>query len=338
MKKLTIKEIAKMAGVSPTAVSFVINNKEGVSEETRIKVNEIIERTNFKPSLNSKRLLSKKSYNISLILNPTSSPFKDLFYFEITRGILEKSRELGYNIVIGEIYAGHDGKNKLPDIIYSNDTDGVIFLQDISREIQNEISKTGIPFLVVDSHSFNEGFPCVSTDYTEASYTAAKYLIGCGHKNIAFFTSSFIPDFYMQTFTGFKKAMNEADLSILPSHIQSNVKDETTAFACMEQLLKNSDIPTAVLCTVDIFAVGAIQCAKDNQFKVPEDISFIGIDDILLSNYIEPKLTTIKIDKIQMGALAMELIAKKINEEKTDSVVLRSDELIIRESVLKLSD
>jgi DNA-binding LacI/PurR family transcriptional regulator len=210
---------------------------------------KIIEKTNFKPSLSSKRLLLKKNYNISLILNPTSSPFKDLFYFEITRGILEKSRELGYNIVIGEIYTDENGRNKLPDIIYSNDTDGVIFLQDISREIQNEIGNTGIPYLVVDSHSSDVDFTCVSTDYTEASYTAAKYLIGCGHKNIAFFTSSFIPDFYMQTFTGFKKAMDEAGLSIIPSHIQSNVKDETTAYVCMEHLLKNPKIPSAVLCT-----------------------------------------------------------------------------------------
>ena len=116
-----------MAGVSVSTVSFVLNNKEGVSEKTRKKVKEIIRKTQFTPNLNSKRLIMKKSFNICLLINSTSSPFEDLFYFEITRGILEKSREYGYNIVISEIFESQE--NKLPDIVYSNDTDGIIFLR-----------------------------------------------------------------------------------------------------------------------------------------------------------------------------------------------------------------
>ena len=110
MKKLTIKEIAKMAGVSVTAVSFVLNEKPGVSEETRKKVQAIIEETGFKPSLNSKRLVLNKSFNISLIVNPYSSPFEDLFYFEIMNGILSQGTKHGYNIVINKLQGNLDKK------------------------------------------------------------------------------------------------------------------------------------------------------------------------------------------------------------------------------------
>ena len=94
MGKLTIREIAKMAGVSPTAVSFVINNKDGISEETRTKIIDVIERTGFKPSVNSRRLFFRKSYNISLVIKQTSSPFSDLFYFRLQRACWKRARSL----------------------------------------------------------------------------------------------------------------------------------------------------------------------------------------------------------------------------------------------------
>ena len=103
MAKLTIRAIAKMANVSPTAVSFVINGKKGVSGETRKNVEEIIKQTNFRPNLNSRRLSSNRSFNIAIIMANKSTPLDDLFYLTITRGVLQKSKEYGYNIVFTDI-------------------------------------------------------------------------------------------------------------------------------------------------------------------------------------------------------------------------------------------
>ena len=334
MGKYTIKEIAKMAGVSPTAVSFVINNKNGVSAKTREKVSKVIESTNFKPSFNSMRLFFKKSYNISIIIKQTSSPFNDLFYFEIAKGLLDKSKEFGYNIVFSDISL--EGNNViLPEIINRNDTDGIIFLQDTDKTILNEIDKRNIPYVVVDTHSPNNDFTCITGDYLLSSFTATKYLISKGHKNIAFIGSSYIPDYYHQAFTGYKNALEETNMSIPPSWIQIDAFDEASSYKCMERILKSRTIPSAVFCSGDLFAISAIKCAKDNGYKVPEDISFIAVDDILLSRYIEPKLTTVKIDKEKMGSLAMELIIKKINNEQVDSIIVESDNIIERDSVFK---
>ena len=332
MKKLTIKEIAKLAGVSTTAVSFVINNKNGISDRTRSKVLEIIKQTNFIPSLNSRRLFFKKSYNISLVIKQSSSPFSDLFYFEITKGVLDKSKEYGYNIVFTEIYI-KNGIVQIPEIIKQNDSDGIIFLQDTEQPILNAIEKLEIPYVVVDAHTTNPTFTCVDANAEISSYTATKYLIDKGHRNIAFIGSSYISDYYLQSFSGYKNALEEIDISIPSSWIQINATDEFSAYKCMGSILKSTPVPSAVFCAGDIFAIGAIRCVKDSGLDVPGDISFIGVDDILLSRYVEPALTTIKIDKLHMGTLAMELLVRKINNETAESVIVESDKIIERGSI-----
>lgn len=335
MAKLTIREIAKMAGVSPTAVSFVINNKDGVSEETRRIVNEVIERTNFKPSVNSRRLFFKKSFNISIIVCNTSSPFNDLFYFEIAKGLLQKSKEFGYNIVFTDI-STEGNKVILPDIIKQKDTDGIIFLQDTEKSILNEVNRHNIPYVVIDAHSTCDDYTCINADYELSSNIAVKYLIGNGHRDIGFIGSTYIPDFYLQAFTGYKNALADANLPLQPAWMQSDATDENSSYLCMERILSCKPIPTAIFCPADMFTIGAIRCARENGYRIPLDISFTSIDDILLSRYCEPKLTTVKIDKEKMGCLAMEAIIKKIDGEPAGSVIIESDNLIIRDSVHRI--
>lgn len=332
MDKLTIKDIAKMAGVSKTVVSFVINNKPGVNAETRKKVNEIIQKTNFKPSMSSRRLIYQKSFNISIVIRKDSSPFSNLFYFEIAQGLLEKSKEFGYNIVFTDI-SETNGKILLPDIIVQRDTDGIIFLQDTEAAILNKMDQMGIPYIVVDAHSYNNHFTCISADYELSAYTAAMHLVENGHRDIAFICSSFVSNFYTQVFSGFRRALESNNISIPSSWIQMGAYDEASAYQCMEDILSRDVRPTAVFCAADMYAISAVRCAKNKGYRVPEDISFIGIDDIILAQYIEPALTTVRIDKVKMGNLAMEFLVKKINGESVESQTVDSDKLIIRDSV-----
>ncbi len=332
MKKLTIKEIAKMSGVSPAAVSFVINHKDGVSEETRKKVQAVIEKTNFVPSLNSRRLSLKKSYNISLAISQSSSPFADLFYFEVVKGILEKSKEFGYNLVFVDIGL-KDGMVEIPQMMKQGDTDGIIFFQDMELIILQKMDALGIPFVIVDAHMPYENAVCVNSDYTSSVYTATRYLIDKGHRDIAFIGSSHIPQYYAQAHQGYKKAMDEIHASPPSLWVQNAARDEETGYMCMENILSGKEVPTAVFCAGDIFAVGAMRCAKAHGYSIPNDISFIGIDDILLSKYVEPALTTIFIDKIQMGMHAMELLVRQINEEPAQSIFIEPNQIIERDSV-----
>ncbi len=332
MKKLTVKDIAKKAGVSVTAVSFVLNNKPGVSEETRKRIQDIINETSFKPSLSSKKLVLNKSFNICLMMNSYSSPFEDLFYFEITRGIINKSMKCNYNIIISKPQKkGCD----LPDLIYSGDTDGIIFMQDISPELIEKATLCGVPFLVVDSHSAIENVTSINPDYKKAAYDATSYLINHGHTDIAMIASNIVPDLYTQTLSGFTQAMTEHTITPNPDFCNIAVKDAESAYAESKKLLSGKRIPSAIFCNSDSFAIEVIRCAKDMSLSVPDDISVIGIDDILLSRYIEPHLTTIGIGKVGMGTLAMDIIIQKIKGEPVENRFLPM-ELIERDSVKSL--
>lgn len=333
MKKLTVKDIAKRAGVSVTAVSFVLNNKPGVSDSTRKRVQQIIEETDFKPSLSSKKLVLNKSFNICLMMNSFSSPFEDLFYFEITRGIINRGMKCNYNVIISKPIMGH---SELPDLVYSGDADGVIFMQDISGALIHKAKRSGVPFLIVDSHSSNDGVTSINPDYKKAAFDATKYLIEHGHRDIAMIASNVVPDFFTQTVLGFSEAMNEAGYFTNPDFTGISASDEDSAYLAAKQLLESKHRPSAILCTVDSFAIGVMKCAKDMKLNIPNDLSIIGIDDILLSRYIEPKLTTIGIDKVGMGSLAMDMILQKIKGEDVQSILLPMT-LIERDSVKTLN-
>ena len=336
MKNLTIKDIARIAGVSPTAVSFVLNNKEGVSDETRDRIKAIIEQTGFTPNVHTRRLNLRKSFNINLAIKQNVSPISNMFYVEILLGILGESKNYPYNIVLSDM-SDADREKRLIENIHNSDTDGIIFLQDPSPHLITEVSETGIPFLVVDTQQSQPSFPAVRVDYVNAARVSVEYLISKGHKSIAFIGMEANPGFYLNTFSGYKQAMEAADLPVMPSWIQPDAYDEASCFVCMERIFSAREIPTAVFCCSDVFAYGAMLYAKEKGYDVPDDISFIGIDDVQLSKYMQPALTTLSIDGVFMGKSAMRLIDKIINGEEYDSIVLSSSTIIERASVKDLT-
>lgn len=337
MSKVTIRDVARLAGVSPATVSLVLNNKGGISDTTRDRVLDVIRVAGFTPDLNSRRLSMKKSFNISIIMNNVSSPFANLFYYEVAGGLLERSKKYGYNIVFTDIQI-KDSSITLPDIVERHDTDGIVFFQDTDETVLKEIYQRGIPYIVVDAHKHydNYGFTGIFTDNEKASYTATKYLIENGHRKIAYIGSSYQRDFYVQCFTGFIKALNEHDLSIPSSWILIDAFDDASAYACMEKVIQSGNLPTAVYCPGDIFAIGVSKCAKDHGYHLPDDLSVIGFDNIILSRFCEPRLTTVGVDMVEIGTLAMDLIERKIQGEPVTNAVVESGNIIVRESVKRI--
>lgn len=335
MPKLTIKEIAKIAGVSPAAVSIVLNDRKGVSDETRKKVRDIVEKLQYAPNPNSRRLLFNKTNNIAVLFKKNLSPMEHLFHSELNRVILHECESLGYNLMFTSVTVDNDNV-VLPTVIKSYDVDGIIFYGDIDPLILNSIKKFDIPYIIADSHSPASDIPGVRADYMQAAYTATGYLIGIGHRNIAYIGTNSMPQYGTQTFSGFKKAIEENKIALPINWIQMDANDEESAFKCMENILSYDQLPTAVFCAADIYAIGVMRCIKQHSLQIPEDISVIGIDDIILSNYVEPPLTTVKIDKEEMGKIAMDMLIKKIEKKEVKNQIVNSDNLVIRTSTKQI--
>ena len=328
MKRLTIKDIAKKAGVSVTTVSFVLNNNPRVRKSTREKVQRIIDEEKFKPSLSSKKLVGKKSFNICLMMNPFSSLFDDIFYFEITRGIINRGMKYNYNVIISRPIMS---QTELPDIIYSGDVDGIIFMQNVSRQLVDKAAESGLPFIIIDSYLNDKSLTSLNPNYEKATFDAASYLINHGHKNIAFISK---PDPHFEPYikSGFNKAITDFGLDAQKNSCTFDATDEDSAYEAAKLIFKENPLPTAILCSVDSFAIGVMRYADEMKIRIPEDVSIIGIDDIILSRYTKPKLTSVGIDKESIGNLAMDMIYQKIKGENPESVLLPM-EIVERNSV-----
>ena len=331
----TIKQIAKIAGVSPATVSFVLNNRKGISEETRKRVLEVIEREQYTPNINSRRLSLKRSFNIALLTNDEFSMYSDLFATKTMNAVTESATKLGYTVILLPQKNKMDNSLLLSSIKQGN-LDGIIIFQDIDPSLYATLQDQGIPVVSIDSHNLDRPYTKIYVDYTLAAYTAVKYLIDQGHRKIAYLGIERLPEFYISCLNGYKKALSEFSLPLNPAWMNNMAWNESYSGDVMETILKSEDHPSAVFCANDLLAIGAIRRAIRLGFNVPADVSVISIDDIFISEFFNPAITTVHLDIAEMGRKAMELLNALLAGEKVESVYpMRSDNLIIRESVAK---
>lgn len=331
MGKSTIHDVARLAKVSPSAVSIVLNNRPGVSEETRKKVLEIIEQLGYAPNPNSRRLLFHKTNNIAILFPRSASPLEHSFYSEINTAVLRECEINGYNLIFSSFSTKND-KVQFPDLIKACDVDGVIFYGDVNPAVLNALAKYELPHILIDNHTLLPDVLCVSADYHHAAEVAVRYLMDLGHRDIAYIGNSAQTDFGAQTLSGYQKALTAGQITAPKEWLQCDASCEESAYRCMESILACAQRPTAIACGADIYAIGAIQCIKDHGFQVPQDFSVAGIDDILLSRYTDPTITTVKIDKGEIGRTAVRLLIQAIGGEPVHGIAIRSDQLIPRKS------
>lgn len=333
MAKPTIKRIAELAGVSTTTVSYVLNNRPGISEETRQKVRAIMEQEHYSPAPNTLRATSRSSYKIYLMIDEFTS-FNNLFYATILDSISIAAEKYGYNIVLSNKFESFQATTAAR-AIKQGAADGVIFLHDVDSETLLFLQQNQTPFVVIDSHKKDADYMRVCADYENAARLVTNYLIGLGHQRIAFIGQASFPDFYVTTFRGCCRALTEHKLTIHPQWLQSDACDFDSASQCMENILKCDELPTGIVCATDLFALAAMQRAQIRGYRIPDDFSFVGIDDLNSSSAVYPTLTTIHLDHSEIAERAVKLLHKQItagDPHMYETSVIRSDQLIIRNS------
>ena len=334
MEKLTIRDIARMAEVSTTAVSFVLNNRPGVSDATRKKVQEIIRQTGFTPNIHTRRLNLKRSFTVHVVMRQYDYSLFNLFAMDVLTGIFKESKHRGYSIIFTALEKDTDC-SELMDAIHSKDADGIIFIQVYNKNVIRLLQEEQFPYLCVDSHAPQDGsIPLLEVNYYDAAYRAIRYLADKGHRDIGFLISDRHEEFYKHTLAGFYDAMQDAGLECRSEWMQQVVHNiPQPATAAMEKILSCPQRPTAMFCASDTYAANAIRYAKAQGLQVPDDISFMGLDDLVISEYTNPAITTMGLDKIAMGRQAMSTLFQMMNGSSYNSVSLLPTTLVERSSV-----
>lgn len=308
MANLTIKDIARMAGVSTTAVSFVLNDRPGVSDATRKKVQEIIRQTAFIPNVHTRRLNLGKSFTIHVVLKQYAYGLYNQFALETLSGVFKEGKSLGYSIIF-TLVEEHMECEQIIESVRSKDCDGIILNQIDDPVLLDQLQRENIPFVCVDAHlPADASLPMVEVDYYDAAYQATRYLYQHGHRDIGFIGPVTPAEHCANTFRGFTDYLKEVGISCQPDWVAKIPFSQTSAEEAVDKMLELEKLPTALLCSCDAVAIDVINRAKARGIRIPEDISVIGIDDLLVSRYLDPSLSTMTFDKELLGAKAMELL------------------------------
>lgn len=334
-EKATIRDVAAAAGVSVATVSNVLNGKKKVSERTRNDVLDVIKQMEYVPDLNARGLSVKDTRLIGIVV-PQTEPgntlmFRNNFYSEILGSIEFHARKYGYHVLISATDVTQDYLN----LIRERNLDGVIIIGTYQNEFLSQLKQLEIPVVLVDSYCKHDWFHAIRIDDEYSSYMATKYVLDAGHRKIALVSGIVQDDGVMnKRLKGFKKAMEEYDTLSLPEHFYEGNVDYVSGVAIANQIVTGQIDITAVVTTADIFAIGLIKGFYDNGVHVPENISVIGFDDLDISKYLTPGLTTVKQQISLKGERAVKLLIQNIEEPDMPKIEeILPVRLVIRESV-----
>jgi LacI family transcriptional regulator, galactose operon repressor len=340
-KRPTIKDVAKKAGLSLSTVSLVINGSGYVSEETRKKVGKVIRELGYHPSRAARGLASKKSGNIGFILSEDHFSQAEPFYTKIFLGTEFEARKHNYYILLTTVGKGFNAATSVPRFLPERNVDGVIIAGRVNEKLINHIESLNLPIVLVDFEFRQRRFSSVLADNRQGARLATQHLIDMGHTQIGFVGGDITHPSIAERLAEFRQTLRDNGIPTNPKFIVSDEKDTTIANglnSATRMFERNGERPGAVFAANDAMAIGFLQYMRQRGLHVPEDMALVGFDDIEMASHVEPRLTTIRVQKEEMGAVAVRRIVESV--KATSLTVVASYvpvELITRESTIRLS-
>lgn len=332
---VTIKEVAKLAGVSKATVSRVLNNTKPVSTEIKEKVMKVIEETGYKPSSLARSLVNKETHLIGVLIPDISNDF----YSVLVKGMVHFIDDNNYNILLGNSFDEPKKELDYLELFQSKEVDGIIFMtRSLGEKHLEYVDRFNKPIITVNRKLDRLGIPNIDIDNFKAAYDATKYLIDLNHKRIGIVRASLDdPTAGVERFEGYKKALEDNSIEFKEELVKESHFNPKEAKKVTEELLGLKEPPTAIFAVSDIMATGVIKAIVEKGLKVPENISVFGFDDIPLADNFIPSISTIRQPIYEMGEKAMDLLLRMISgEDITEKTFVLDHQIVERQSTRKL--
>ena len=334
---MTIKDIAKKAGVSVATVSKVINGYDDIGEATTAKVLKIIKENNYRPNANAQSLRTNKSFLVGLFFKDhQDSGVKHPFFRGIISGLEERLLENNYDMIL--FSANWEDQFSYLEKCEFRNVDGAI-LMGMPKDDPKlpELLKAKIPSVFIDLDISDQSASYIISDNENGARRAVRHLAELGHKKIAIIEGEQITIPTQKRLAGYKAELKAQKLEIRDEWIIQGRFSVDGGYKAMKEILALKEQPTAIFCMGDEIAVGAMQLIKEVGLSVPEDFSIVGFDDIEISQYLNPALTTIRQKKEEMGIEAAEMVLNLINKPEAEiEPEIIETEFILRDSTKKL--
>jgi LacI family transcriptional regulator len=330
---LTLEDIAKQAGVSRSTASRVVNNDPNVSDRVRMKVQKVILATGYHPHAAARSLASHRSWMIGLVLPRTVSTFfTDPYFPRLTQGVAQACNQHNYTLALFLLDTKEDEKRIFPLISRRGQLDGILLqtapIEDI---LIDKLVSSDFPVVIAGRPFKANGISYIDVDNINAAHNAVCHLIELGNKRIGTITGWMNSTVGIDRKEGYLKAITEQGWQVQENLIVESDFTENGGYLAMQQMLPLK--PDAVFAASDTMAIGAIRAVRDAGMSVPEDIAFVGFDDLPIASLSDFKLTTVRQPIIQFGAKAVDTLIDLIeNGIKPSRRIIMDTELVIRDS------
>lgn len=311
---VTIKDVAREAGVSIATVSKVINQKPAISDATREHVWQVMERLNYHPNSQARNFVRQKTDTVVfLAVTESHTAFDNSYMFDILCGAQSKTGEKNYHFSFTASPDKDQACQEIEKIIGRKSADGLLVHGSAtSRRLAGLLEETGFPHIIIGRPPFSTTACWIDVNNYVSGEIAGKYLYRCGYSRISFIGGPAEDEISRHRLKGFLSSMQLQGLSVPDSLIKHGSYSKNGGFQMMEDLLRSSCMPDSVICENNPVALGAVSAIKKHGLSIPDDIGVITFNDYPLSRLTEPPLTVVDIDVNEMGRQAAALLLKKI--------------------------
>lgn len=331
---MTLKEIARLADVSPAAVSLVINNKPGVSDSKRQEIRELLKKHNYTPARRTKQTISKNLLFLKYIKNGFLVEENTGFVATIMDSIEMECRKQGYAL---QIVVSNNNLAETVSAIDFSSISGVFVLGTELDDTSYPVLKTlPVPYIVIDNNMPHFSCNTITMNNSEMVYEAVQHLSSLGFQDIGYLRSNMPIQNFDERAQSFYQSVHQLGLHCSSEHEFLLAPTMLGAYASMKQyLLRGLSVPSCCFADNDTIAIGAIKALKEFDYKIPEDVCIIGFDDIRFAAINSPSLSTMRVHKKLIGYLAVKMLNDSIeNSEHRNSKIQIGGELVIRHSTL----
>lgn len=331
----TMKDIAKLAKVSTSTVSHVINKSRFVSDEIAERVNKAAKELNYAPSALARSLKMKQTKTIGMLVTTSTNPF----FGEVVKGVERRCYEKGYNLILCNTEGDSERMKSSIDTLLQKRVDGLMLMCSTLEGEHLDVFECypELPVVVMDWGPMLFASDKIQDNSHQGGYMATQHLIDNGHTEIGCITGPLHRNQASSRYEGFKQAMSEANLKVHADWIVESNFECDGGFDAFQTLKSRGRLPSALFVCNDMMAMGVIHAAAQDGLRVPQDLSLIGYDDIHLSKYMTPALTTIHQPKHRLGKAAVDTLLSRLESpEVYPQVVELEPTLIERNSVLTL--
>jgi DNA-binding LacI/PurR family transcriptional regulator len=329
MGLISIKDIARVAKVSHSTVSRALHNSSLVNHETAERIRQIAREKGYRPSAVARSLVTRRTKTIGVVVTRIADPF----IAEVVNGIEEVANDHGYSVFLANSNADPDREVKVVHSFHERRVDGILVTASrVGALYMPLLTEMRVPTVLINNQHPGEFVHSVMIDNPAASRQATEHLVQLGHRRIAYIGDQFGFQSDIERFAGYRNALEVADIPFVPELTAHGDGKAEGGMRAMEKLLSLAEPPTAVFCYNDMSALGALRTIHTRGWRVPEDISVVGFDDLFIASYISPSLTTISQPMRQMGSMAMEILLKLFSGSNSKTNMKVQGQLIVRES------